>query len=112
MNAQSSVLSDNNPQRPKKTKANTPFRKVKDARGHDIRGLWRRNDRFYAVIVAPGKSNAVKVPLVDEAGKNLATVPQAVAALNALRAKRDENTLPPLTKTCTLREYIGRYKTW
>lgn len=119
MNAQSSAAPSVSaepiqtiPQSRKKTKNSAPFRKVKDARGHDIRGLWRRNDRFYAVIMVPGRANAVKVPLVDATGKNLTTVPQAVAALNGLRAKRDENALPPLTKTCTLREYIGQYKTW
>ncbi|HUS34448.1 MAG TPA: tyrosine-type recombinase/integrase [Verrucomicrobiae bacterium] len=54
----------------------------------------------------------MKVPLVDSTGANLATVSQAVAALNALRLKRDDDTLPPLQKTCTLAEYIGRYTQW
>jgi hypothetical protein len=84
MNAQSSaantVPTENIPTIPqsrKKRKNFAPFRKVKDARGHDIRGLWRRNNRFYGVISVPGKPNPVKVPLVDSTGANLATVSQA-----------------------------------
>lgn len=88
------------------------FVKVKDARGHEIRGLWQRNDRFYAVMRVPGKKNAVKVPLVDEKGAALTTVAQARDALNSLRSKRDDDTLPPLQKTCTLTEYIKRYTDW
>lgn len=88
------------------------FVKVKDARGHEIRGLWKRNERFYARLRVPGKPNATMVPLVDATGANMATVPQARDALNALKLNRDGGTLPPLQKTCTLATYIERYVQW
>jgi len=41
------------------------FLKVKDARGRDIEGLWRRNDRFYAQLSVPGKG-CRRVALLEE----------------------------------------------
>lgn len=88
------------------------FTKVKDNRGHEIRGLWQRNDRFYSQMRVPGKAGAVRVPLVDELGQPLATVPQAREAMHLLRAKRGDDQLFVTQKTCTLGEYIEAYKKW
>ena len=73
------------------------YRKVVDGRKQPIRGLWQRNERFYArlkVEDASGKNAVRWIPLVDENEQPLATVAQAKAALEKLKVQRDDNKLP------------------
>jgi integrase len=88
------------------------FNTVKDSRGHTVRGLWERNGRYYAQFRIPEKRSPVKVPLVDAEGNSISTVPQARAAQQKLLAQRDANTLPVLTKTPTLAEWVTTYLDW
>src|SRR5688572_11542938 len=64
------------------------FRKVRDSRGRPIRGLWQRNDRFYAQFRVPGKKSSTKVCLKDHLGAPVKTVAEARAALHELLSKR------------------------
>ena len=71
------------------------FSKVLDGRKRPVRGLWKRNDRFYAQLAitdaATGKKSIRRVPLVDkETNQPVATVPQAIAALDRLKVKRTD----------------------
>jgi integrase len=84
------------------------YQKVFDARKRPIRGLWRRNDRFYARISVEDPTNGRKevrrVPL--EAAQ---TVAQAQAEMRRLLTKRDENALPVLKLTPKFSDYVNGY---
>jgi integrase len=108
MNPDASLIESR--QRDKKT--HSPFQKVKDSRGHAIRGLWRRNRRFYAQLRVPGKKAATKIPLLDSRGIPLATIVLAREALNTLFKQRRENNLPLLSRTPTLSERAKTYIDW
>jgi len=69
------------------------YQKVRDARKRPIRGLWLRNDRFYArlAITDPqtGKKTVRRV-----ASEDAHTVPQAQAELRKLLTNRETDSLP------------------
>lgn len=88
------------------------FYKVVDSRGDPIRGLWRRNQRFYACLRVPGKPNATKVCLVDENGLPWRTLAEARAALHDLLGKRRNHSLPAQRRTPTLTEWVESYISW
>lgn len=73
------------------------FARVFDGRKRPVRGLWRRNDRFYAQLTvtdpSTGRKKVQRVPLLNKEGDPLDTVSQAVAAMEALRTKRRETGL-------------------
>lgn len=90
------------------------YQKVTDARKRPVRGLWRRNDRFYAQlsIVDPntGQKSVRRVPLVDEETKApVATAPQAIAALAQLKVRRDDGALPVLRRCPKFSDYVEEY---
>jgi hypothetical protein len=84
------------------------YQKVFDARKRPIRGLWRRNDRFYARISVEdptcGRKEVRRVPL-----DGAQTVAQAQAELRWLLTKRDENALSVLKLTPKFSEYVKSY---
>lgn len=88
---------------------NTPatYQKVLDARKRPVRGLWVRNDRFYARVAIPdpgtGVTQMLRVPL-EKAG----TVAEAQAALRRLLIQREDKVLPPLGQTPKLRDYVPK----
>ena len=83
-----------------------PFKKVKDARGHAVRGLWKRGSKFYAQIRVSdaGKVRNAKIPL--EAG----TAAQAMAELEDKRTERRKGELVVVTHAPKLTDAIARYK--
>lgn len=83
--------------------------KVKDARGHSVRGLWERGGKIYAQIRVPGRASQIKALLVDEQNNPVTTVPQAKAAYARLLDRRSKNDLPSLTRTPTLQEWAETY---
>src|ERR1700678_4215601 len=91
-----------------KVHRSTAYQKVSDARKRPIRGLWRRNDRFYARISVEdpgnGRKEVRRVPL--EAAH---TVAQAQAELRRLLTKRDEHALPILKLTPKFSDYVNGY---
>jgi len=83
------------------------FKKVKDARGHAVRGLWRRGTRYYAqlrVTDAAGATRSVRVPL------EAATAAEAVAELEAKRVERRRGELVVVTHAPKLADAVETYK--
>lgn len=84
------------------------YQKVLDGRKRPIRGLWRRNDRFYARLTVEdpftGRKETRRVPL-----EKCETVPQAQAELRRLLTKREDRTLPTLKMCPKFSEYVDKY---
>lgn len=121
MNAPSSV--EPSPERPEASTLSAPltilpkpervpYRKVLDARRTPIRGLWQRKERFYAQIRVPGKRSAARIVLHDPFGLPVRTIAQAQVALQELRAKRRNDSLPVFGRSLTLGESIEKYVAW
>lgn len=88
------------------------YTKVLDGRKQPIRGLWQRNDAFYArldVETSAGTKATKRVRLVDSAGLPVKTVPEAVKALARLRDKREHDDLPALRLCPTLADAVASY---
>jgi integrase len=92
--------------------ADYPFKKAKDVRGHEIRGIWERNGRFYASLRYPGKKSASMVPLVDEHNQAAETVAQAVIARGRLVQERRQGKTPSPRITPQFDEYVQHYLAW
>ena len=79
-----------------------------DQRKRPIRGLWRRNDRYYAQLTVEDPNTGVKrvkrVPL-EEAK----TDAQAVAKLQELLTQRRKGSLPVLKRTPKFADYAQTY---
>ncbi len=91
-------------------KQKTPnWQKAKDSRGHEVPGLWVRNGKFAYQMWDPTKGRCVRVPLFDERNEPVKTVPQAKAAMEALKAKRKEGVLPVSRKVPTLEGLAKMY---
>jgi integrase len=84
-----------------------------DGRKQPIRGLWVRNGRFYAQLTFEngdtGKKEVRRVALVDKAKQPVATMPQAVAAMAALKDKREDGDLPVLHRTPKFKDFVQTY---
>lgn len=93
---------------PPKPRKAVPFFKVLDARIQPIRGLWRRNDRFYARLTVDDphskRRQVRRVPL-----PNAKTVAQARDALNELLNQRAKGTLPSTREAPTFNVYADGY---
>lgn len=92
--------------KPTETTRSPQFKKVKDSRGHKVRGLWKRGARFYSqmTVYDNGEPKTKRVPL--KAG----TVPDAMKERNALVLARDQGTLKvernvPITFAAVADEY-------
>jgi integrase len=85
-----------------------PYQKVFDARKRRIRGLWLRNERFYAQLTiedsGTGRKTVRRVPL-----EGAETVPQAVVKLQDLQKGRRDNTLPVLARAPKFTDYADEY---
>ena len=92
------------------------FAKVLDGRKQPIRGLWVRNGRFYAQLTfedsSTGQAVVRRVTLADKAGQPVTTVPQAVAAMAALKVRRSDNDLPVLNRTPKFEDFVKTYLTF
>jgi integrase len=88
-----------------------PFIKCCDSRGRELRGLWRRNWRFYCQMQIPGKGSR-RVPLLDEQGRPVETVAEAVKARNRLLADRDAGRTPGPSITPPFSDYYLHYISW
>jgi integrase len=84
------------------------FQKVYDGRRQPIRGLWVRNNRFYARIAVEdpenGRKDVRRVPL-----EGAHTVAEARKAFNQLLTKRDDNDLPVLRQAPKFADYVNTY---
>jgi integrase len=84
------------------------YQKVLDARKRPLRGLWIRNNRFYArlSVLDPnsGQKKVRRVPL-----EGIETVAQAQAELRRLLTHREDNDLPALKRTPKFGDYVREY---
>ena len=96
-----SALSDHS-QRPE------GYHKVLDGRKRPIRGLWKRNDRFYARLAVTdreaGQTEVRRVPL-----SQAASVAQAQAELRRLQTQREDGDLPVLRQAPKFSDYMQTY---
>ena len=82
------------------------YHKVFDGRKRRIRGLWRRNDLFYAQASLPDESGVVKVRRVR---LTATTVAGAAAELRRLTTRREEEQLPLMIQAPKFDEYAEKY---
>ena len=82
------------------------FKKVKDARGHEVRGLWKRGSRFYAQLRVSdaGKARNAKIPLQANSAA------QAMAELETKRTERRKGELVVVTHAPKLVDAVAQYK--
>ena len=84
------------------------YKKVMDQRKRPIRGLWRRNARYYAQVTIEDPNTGVKhvrrVPL-----EGATTDSQAVAKLHELVTQRRKGALPTLKRTPKFADYAEQY---
>jgi integrase len=89
------------------------FSKVLDGRKQPVRGLWQRNERFYAQLTIENPITGVKkvcrVPLVDKDGAAVSTSAQAVAELKRLQTKRADDDVGVVGRTPKFVDYATRY---
>jgi integrase len=84
------------------------YQKVLDGRKLPIRGLWQRNDKFYARLTiedsSTGRKQVQRVPL-----EKAKTAAQAQTELRKLWNDRDQRTLPVLKQAPKFADYVGEY---
>lgn len=84
------------------------YQRVCDGRKHPVRGLWKRNDRYYAQISVEDPDSGLKkvkrVPL-----EGAATDAQAVKKFEDLKTDRRKGTLPVLKLTPKFADYADQY---
>lgn len=84
------------------------YQRVCDARKHPVRGLWKRNDRYYAQITVEDSDTGLKsvkrVPL-----EGAATDAQAIQKFEDLKANRRKGALPVLKLTPKFADYADQY---
>lgn len=89
------------------------FIRVLDGRKQPIRGLWQRNDRFYARLAVENPVTGVKktkrVPLVNKDGEPVRTAAEAKAELARLQTQRADNALPVLGRQKKFADYVTTY---
>jgi integrase len=90
------------------------FVKVCDGRKRSVRGLWKRNDRYYAQLTvadpATGRSRVQRIPLLDKEQQPPTTVAQAVALMEDLKAKRRASGLEVQhLRAPDFAEYVNHY---
>lgn len=97
----------------KKQSHGATFAKVVDGRKQPIRGLWVRNERYYARLKVENPVTGMKatrrVPLVDKDGVAVQTVAQAVAELNRLKTHRADNMMRTVERTPKFGDYAKNY---
>lgn len=91
----------------RKTHERHAYQKVLDARKRPVRGLWKRNGRFYARLAIAdhltGEKATRRVPLPAT------TVAEAIQELSSLRVDRERNELPVLKQPPVFRDFAASY---
>jgi integrase len=115
MKAQGTVSSTNTSHTSNRSRRRAAsFVKVCDGRKRAVRGLWQRNDRFYAQLTvtdpATGRNRVQRIPLLDKDQQPPTTVAQAVALMENLKAKRRESGLEVQQRHAPrLSDYVKHY---
>ncbi len=84
------------------------YKKVLDLRKRPIRGLWQRNDRYYAQITVEDPNTGLK-RVKRIALEGAASDAQAVAKFQDLLAQRRKGALPVLKRTPKFADYAEQY---
>lgn len=97
-----------------KPKSTSKYRRVLDARKQPIRGLWQRNDRFYARLKAEdvvGRSDVRWFPLFKDAAQEqpCKTAAEAVAAFEDLKSARRRGKLSKVGQTPLFTDFVDQY---
>lgn len=79
------------------------YRKVYDSRKRRVRGLWQRNDRFFANFTASDDLGVKSSRWVPLAG---ITLTEAKEDYDRLRVERAADRVRPLGLTPTVRDYV------
>jgi integrase len=87
---------------------------VYDARKNRVRGLWERNQTFYAQLSIPdpltGRKSVRRVRLEDKDGNPVSSLAEALKVMARLKVKREDQTLKLDPKrTPTFSEYADTY---
>src|SRR5581483_5010132 len=89
------------------------FAKVFDGNKQPIRGLWVRNDRYYAQLTIEDNQTGLKkvrrVRLDNKDGSPVKSAAEAKAVMERLRTQRADNALPALRQTPKLTDYVIEY---
>jgi integrase len=91
------------------------YKQVFDGRKARIRGLWKRDDRFYAQLTIEdaisGKKAVRRIRLEDADGVPVPTVAEAVKAMHKLQVRREDNDSLKVDpkRTPTFSEYAENY---
>jgi integrase len=92
----------------RKQKKIVPFRKALDGRKQPVRGLWIRNERFYARLSvedpASGQKSVRRVPL-----EGVMTVAGAKEKLEELKLARRQSAMPVVTRVPKFGEFADEY---
>ena len=84
------------------------YQRVCDARKHPVRGLWKRNARYYAQITIEdpdtGKKKVQQIPL-----EGAATDTQAITQFHELKGQRRKGSLPVLRMAPKFSDYAEQY---
>ena len=84
------------------------YQRVCDARKHPVRGLWKRNARYYAQITIEdpdtGKKKVQQIPL-----EGAATDTQAITQFHELKGQRRKGSLPVLRMAPKFSDYADHY---
>lgn len=88
-----------------------PYQRALDGRKQPVRGLWVRNDRYYAQlrIAQDGRSAPRRVLLTNSDSSPCSTVAEAKQAMERLRVQRADDNLPTLKQAPRLAEYVETY---
>jgi integrase len=95
-----------------RTKHRPEFMPVYDTRKRRVRGLWSRNDRFYAqlwVDTGNGKKSPRRIPLLNLDRQPARTLREAKEAFEIKRHERRENLLPTSARKPGLIDYCATY---
>jgi integrase len=86
----------------------TPYLKVQDQRKRAIRGLWKRNGRYYAQLTVEDPNNGIKkvkrMPL-----ENVTTDAQAIAKYQEILTDRRKGSLPVPQRAPKFSDYSQTY---
>jgi hypothetical protein len=94
---------------PQRQHRETRYHKVCDNRKREVRGLWKRNDRFYARMTVEDHQTGRKAVRWIPLGKHITTSPQAIEELKALQIGRLDGNLRPIGQTPTFDAYVTAY---
>ena len=81
------------------------YQKVLDNRKHPIRGLWRRNGKFYARLTVEDDAGRKKL---QWATLNAATAAEAQSELRTLLVERKDNNLRQLSRSPLFTDYLNK----